>query len=226
MAGLTFPKNPTDGQTASWSFVDANGITIVRVWTFDEEASAWTSTPANLSFGSGSGGIGFQGPTGPAGSNGATGAVGATGATGIIGSIFVNGIEYTDVESLKFFSDHSITHSSADNVLTITFGSEFGSISGNSKESGVARWDYTVFKADFNGSWSVSAPSITARNLLEIQNTGSTAYGISVVGGDGTTIAGFTGFDVLPVPNGTIVELSYKSGSYFFSAPNPIEGVC
>lgn len=220
MPGLTFPKNPSDGQTASWSFTDFNGVTTTRVWTFDTGASSWIATPANLVSGSG-GGIGPQGPTGPAGIDG------VTGATGTVGSIFVNGVEYTDIESLKFFSDHSITHSSSDNTLTITFGSEFGSISGNSKTSGIARWDYTVYNADFNGSgWNISSPSVTAYNLLEYQNTGTTAYGISVTGDQGITLTGFTGFAVMSVPNGTVVELIYKSGSYFFSAPNPIDGVC
>jgi hypothetical protein len=225
MAGLTFPKNPSDGQTASWSFTNDNGVEIKRLWTYDTESTSWIATPSNLA--SGSGGIGFQGPTGPAGSNGTNGTDGATGSTGTIGSIFVNGVEYTDIESLKFFSDHSITHSSSNNILTITFGSELGSISGNSKESGVARWEYIVYSADFNGtSWSIGAPSVTAKNLLEIQNTGTTAYGISVTGDQGITLSGFTGFAVMPVPNGTVVELIYKSGSYFFSAPNPIDGVC
>jgi hypothetical protein len=225
MPGLTFPKNPSDGQTASWTFTDDNNVVIKRLWTFDSGTSSWSSTPANLA--SGSGGIGSQGPTGPAGSNGSNGSDGATGATGTIGSIFVNNVEYTDVQTLKFFSDHSITHSSSSNILTITFGSEMGSISGNSKESGIARWDYTVYSADFNGSsWVVSSPSVTATNLLEVQNTGTTAYGISVTGDQGITLSGFTGFAVMPVPNGTLVELIYKGGNFFFSAPNPIDGIC
>ena len=220
MPGLTFPKNPSDGQTASWSFTDFNEVTITRVWTFDAGVSSWVATPSNLASGGG-GGIGTQGPTGPAGTNG------TDGATGTIGSIFVNNTEYTDIEALKFFSDHSITHSSSDNTLTITFGSEFGSLSGNSKTSGIARWDYVVYNADFNGSgWNISSPSVTAYNLLEIQNTGTTAYGISVTGDQGLTLTGFTGFAIMPVPNGTIVELSYKRGKYFFSAPNPIDGIC
>lgn len=215
MPGLTFPKNPSDGQTASWTFTDDNNVVIKRLWTFDAGTSSWSATPANLS--SGSGGIGSQGPTG---------VDGATGATGTIGSIFVNNIEYTDVQTLKFFSDHSITHSSSSNVLTITFGSELGSVSGNSKESGVAKWEYTVYSADFNGSWVISSPSVTATNLLEVQNTGTTAYGISVTGDQGITLSGFTGFAIMPVPNGTLVELIYKGGNYFFSAPNPIDGIC
>jgi hypothetical protein len=223
MPGLTFPKNPSDGQTASWSFTNDNGIVVNRSWTFDAGTSSWSSTPANL-VGFGGGGVGTQGPTGPTGTNGTNG---TNGATGTIGSIFVNNTEYTDIEALKFFSDHSITHSSSGNTLTITFGSEFGSISGNSKTSGIARWDYTVYNADFNGSgWDISSPSVTAYNLLEYQNTGTTAYGISVTGNQGITLTGFTGFAIMPVPNGTIIELSYKGGKYFFSAPNPIDGIC
>lgn len=158
MAGLTFPKNPSEGQTASWTFTDDNNVVIKRLWTFDAGTSSWSATPANL----------------------------ASGA-----------------------------------------GSELGSVSGNSKESGVARWEYTVYSADFNGSsWVVSSPSVTATNLLEVQNTGTTAYGISVTGDQGITLSGFTGFAVMPVPNGTLVELIYKGGNYFFSAPNPIDGIC
>ena len=67
---------------------------------------------------------------------------------------------------------------------------------------------------------------MTAKNLLEFQNTSTTAYGISVTGDQGITLSGFTGFAVMPVPNGTLVELIYKGGNYFFSAPNPIDGVC
>lgn len=103
----------------------------------------------------------------------------------------------------------------------------FASISGNAQASGTARWDYTVYNASYNGSeWITSSPSITAYNLLEVQNTGTTAYGISVTGDRGLTLSGFTGFSVMPVPNGTIVELSYRGGKYFFSAPNIINGSC
>lgn len=218
MPGLTFPKNPSDGQTASWSFTNDNGIVVNRSWTFDAGTSSWSSTPANLVGFGGGGSIGSQGPTGPQGSQG---------PTGVLGSIFVNGVEYANMESLKFFYSDSITHSSFDNTLTITFGSEFGSISGNSKTSGIAKWDYTVYNATFDGSeWNISSPSITAYNLLEVRNTGTTAYGISVTGDQGLTLSGFTGFSVMPVPNGTIVELSYRGGKYFFSAPNIINGSC
>jgi hypothetical protein len=215
MPGLTFPKNPSDGQTASWSFTNDNGIVVNRSWTFDAGTSSWSSTPANLVGFGGGGSIGPQGPTG------------SQGSTGVLGSIFVNGVEYVNVESLKFFYSDSITHSSSDNILSITFGPEFGSISGNEQTSGIAKWDYTVYNTTFDGSeWITSSPSITAYNLLEIQNTSTSAYGISVTGDQGLTLSGFTGFAVMPVPNGTIVELSYRGGKYFFSAPNIINGSC
>ena len=215
MPGLTFPKNPSDGQTASWSFTNDNGIVVNRSWTFDAGTSSWSSTPANLVGFGGGGSIGPQGPTG------------SQGSTGVLGSIFVNGVEYVNVESLKFFYSDSITHSSSDNILSITFGTEFGSISGNEQTSGIAKWDYTVYNTTFDGSeWITSSPSITAYNLLEIQNTSTSAYGISVTGDQGLTLSGFTGFAVMPVPNGTIVELSYRGGKYFFSAPNIINGSC
>jgi len=104
---------------------------------------------------------------------------------------------------------------------------DIGSISGNIKESGVARWQYTVFSAEFNGSsWVIQSPSITATNLLEVGNIGKTAYGISVTGNDGITLSGFSGFALMPVPNGTLVEMTHRGGKYFFSAPNPIDGKC
>ena len=215
MPGLTFPKNPSDGQTASWSFTNDNGIVVNRSWTFDAGTSSWSSTPANLVGFGGGGSIGPQGPTG------------SQGSTGVLGSIFVNGVEYVNVESLKFLYSDSITHSSSDNILSITFGPEFGSISGNEQTSGIAKWDYTVYNTTFDGSELItSSPSITAYNLLEIQNTSTSAYGISVTGDQGLTLSGFTGFAVMPVPNGTIVELSYRGGKYFFSAPNIINGSC
>ena len=167
---------------------------------------------------------GFQGFTGPTGFQGFQG---TTGPTGIIGSIFINNDEYTNQESIKFFSDHSITYSSASNILTITFGSELGTISGNAKDSGIAKWTYTVFNTSFDGSsWITGNSSVNGYNLLEVNNTSTTAYATSVIGSEGITLAGFTGFAVQPVPNGTKVELIYQSGTYFFSAPNPVTGEC
>ena len=183
--------------------------------------------------GGGGGNQGFQGVTGPTGVQGFQGHTGfqgfqgTTGPTGIIGSIFINNDEYTNQESIKFFSDHSITYSSASNILTITFGSELGTISGNAKDSGIAKWTYTVFDTSFDGSsWITGNSSVNGYNLLEVNNTSTIAYATSVTGSEGITLAGFTGFAVQPVPDGTKVELIYQSGTYFFSAPNPVTGEC
>lgn len=209
--GLTFPQNPQDGETVSFQFThtggEANSSVVVKSWSWNESRQSWVANYAN-----GSGIIG--------------GGVGSQGPTGTIGNIVVGETTYQDVQTLNFYSDHSITHSYDNNTLNITFGSELGSISGNTKENGVARWEYIVYSADFDGSWIVSSPSVTAMNLLEINNTTSNAYGTSLTGSEGVTLSGFTGFSVNPVPNGTIVELIYKNGNYFFSAPNPIDGVC
>lgn len=227
--GLTFPIGPTDGETISYSFShtggEANNNEVTRTWSWNSSRKAWVSNYAgNFSNNNGGvGGIGFQGFQG------------FQGNTGSISNIIVNNTQYENIQSLQFFSDHSITHSSSNNILTITFGSELGSIfgselgsiSGNSKEPNVAKWEYTVYSADFDGSsLLVGPPSVTAKNLLEFQNTSTTAYGISVTGDQGITLSGFTGFAVTPVPNGTLVKLIYKGGNYFFSAPNPIDGVC
>lgn len=102
-----------------------------------------------------------------------------------------------------------------------------GQISGNSKISGIARWNYTTFPVSYSaGSFIKSMPSLTTQNFLEVSNTGNIAYGIPVTGNDGITLDGFSNFSFKPVPNGTVVELTYISGSYFFSAPNPIDGSC
>ena len=102
-----------------------------------------------------------------------------------------------------------------------------GTISGNTKDSGIAKWTYTVFDTSFDGSsWITGNSSVSGYNLLEVNNTSTTAYATSVTGSEGITLAGFTGFAVQPVPDGTKVELIYQSGTYFFSAPNPVTGEC
>lgn len=203
MPGLTFPQNPQDGQTISFSFQhtggSANDAVITKTWSWNASRNAWVSNYSNTQGGGGGGGVGYQGFQGPAGSGEGLGSQGFQGLQGFQGFQGVPGSSIA----------------------------ELGSISGNSKETGFARWEYTVFSADFNGSnWVITSPSVTANNLLEIQNTGTTAYGISVTGNEGITLSGFTGFEFKPVPNGTIVELIQKGGSYFFSAPNPIDGIC
>lgn len=161
--GLTFPQNPIDGQTISFSFThtggDAGNSVVTRTWSWDQGRGVWISNTSK-----------------------------------------------TSTSNAQF---------------------ELGTVSGNTKENGVARWEYSVFDTNFNGAnFVVSGSFVNAKNLLEVMNTSTTAYGISVTGSHGITLAGFTGFSFKPVPNGTIVEMKYKNGGYFFSAPNPIDGAC
>jgi len=85
---LTFPSNPTNGQTASYLFTDTNGVEIKRLWTFDSGASSWVATPSNLAVGG-------------------NGAPGADGATGIVGEITAGGVGMFNAQRLSFFSSDS-----------------------------------------------------------------------------------------------------------------------
>jgi hypothetical protein len=174
---------------------------------------------------------GFQGFTGPTGPQGFQGFQGFTGPTGVISTINVNGTAYSNQQVLSFFSDHSITSSSSSNQLTITFGSFMAMITGNNhtKESNIARWTYVMQPSSFNGTaWTVSGSTFSARNLMESGNGTTQAYGISVIGPDGVTLdgPGFSGFYVGRVPTGFSFEVIQKNGFFFFSAVNPIDGVC
>lgn len=59
MAGLTFPTNPTDGQTISFTFThtggDANNAQVTKTWSWNSDRGAWVSN-------SGSGGGGGSSP--------------------------------------------------------------------------------------------------------------------------------------------------------------------
>lgn len=86
---LTFPPNPTNGQTASYTFTDTNGVEIKRLWTFDGGASSWVATPSNLA------------------SGGGNGAPGDDGATGIVGIITAGGVGMLNAPRLSFYSSDS-----------------------------------------------------------------------------------------------------------------------
>lgn len=152
MPGLTFPRNPTDGQKISWRYQGTN-FEAERSWVFDDSSNSWISSP------------------------------------------------------------------STDTIL--------GMISGNSKDSGVARWNYTTFPVGYDGtSFVVNGPSLTSRNFLEVGNGTTTAYGMSVTGSQGITLTNHTSMSFKAVPNGTIIQLTNLSGKYFFSAPNFVDGEC
>jgi hypothetical protein len=220
--GITFPENPQDGETISFTFTHTGGAAgntpITRTWSWNASRKAWIS---NGGSGGGNGGNGSPGPTGPQGFQGITGS---------ISNITVNGEPYSNPQNLIFISDHSLTSSFDNQTLTITLGSFMGMITGNAnKFPEVARWIYDIQPASFvDGGWSLGGQGLTALNLLEFANVTNSAYGIGVLTPDGITLSrqGFTGFSVRPVPNGVPVEIIIKNNTLFFSAPNPIDGEC
>ena len=103
----------------------------------------------------------------------------------------------------------------------------YGKIKSVTRPTGtIALWQYTVtiYTAGSAGS------DVTAYNLLEKENTSTSAYGITVTGGDrigGTA----TNYYVRSVPVNAWVRMELTSdvsgtSTYWFSAPNPITGTC
>jgi len=99
----------------------------------------------------------------------------------------------------------------------------YGQVTNASKVSGVARWDYSVqpYTAGVGGT------GVSAYNLWEKNNTGTTAYGYPV--SDTTIIS--TNYNIYNVPVGTWVSMEFTnaisgSSAYWFGAPNPIYGGC
>jgi hypothetical protein len=93
--------------------------------------------------------------------------------------------------------------------------------------AGTARWSYTVttYLA------GVAGASVTAYNLLEKENTTTSAYGYVVT--SGTLRIASTNYYVRPVPDtpNTWVRMELTNNvdgvsKYWFSAPNIISGTC
>lgn len=98
--GLTFPQNPTDGQTITFQFThtggDAENNVLTRTWSWDARRGAWVGNSSNAS---GAGGApGAQGPEGPEGSEGPQGPI------GIVGLITGGGIGMISAPRLSFNS--------------------------------------------------------------------------------------------------------------------------
>jgi len=122
-------------------------------------------------------------------------------------------------------------------------------ITGSTKISGVARWKYsfaevlrdadtsamtgTMFSERTGGitSGAASLADYRATNVLEAANTNALWYGVAVQGAQGTQLVSNDAFNVQPVPNNTVVEMTItrsRGGNAFayFSAPNPVDGNC
>ena len=98
----------------------------------------------------------------------------------------------------------------------------YGKITGSTRiTGGAASWSYTVL---------TSGGSVTARNLLEKENTNSTAYGYSILP-TGSDRINNTSYYFYPVPTNTWVRMELTTAvdgvsRYWFSAPNYLAGGC
>lgn len=126
-------------------------------------------------------------------------------------------------------------------VATVTYDSaggggggtttlKYGVITGVSQPSAtVAYWNYTI--AEYSAGVA-NGVTYTANNLLEWNNSSSSAYGYAIATGSGNRLSTTpaSNFYLSPVPVGTMVRLENTSavspGGYWFSAPNPITGGC
>ncbi len=102
----------------------------------------------------------------------------------------------------------------------------YGKITGAVKQT-YAQWLYTVtiYTAGAAGS------SVSAWNLLELDNNITSAYGYAVTATGGYTLISGTNYYVKLVPVGTWVRMEYVNhvdgtNAYYFSAPNMIDGGC
>lgn len=99
----------------------------------------------------------------------------------------------------------------------------YGKITASSRISGtIAKWSYTVLQ------YPGGVTSVTAKNLLEVENTSTSAYGYAVTGGD--RVNG-TSYYIRAVPTNTWVRMEQTTAvdgtpTYWFSAPNFMEGTC
>lgn len=153
-----------------------------------------------------------------------------------------NTASYSDVSTINFIGSNltSVTQPTKGTVdVDYSAGGggggstlQYFKIKTATKVAGVARWTYTGNEF-VNGVEATSGAgfNVTMYNLLEIDNTGTSAYGYVVGGANGDTITG-TSFTVKSVPVGTMVQVHYNdepppgTTRYWFSAPNRIDGTC
>ena len=130
----------------------------------------------------------------------------------------ISTVQFTGAPSI------SVTNPSA-GVALVTLKSTilYGQISGAVKQA-TAIWHYTVTLTSGGGS-------VTAFNLLEKENNTTNAYGYAVQATGGFTLLTGTNFSIKQVPLNTWVRLERTAEvtgvlSFWFSAPNMIDGGC
>lgn len=106
---------------------------------------------------------------------------------------------------------------------------EYGQITAATRSAGaVTIWTYTVMRYVLGSATS----AVTARNLLEVANSTTASYGYSVVASGNYDRITSTNYFIKSVPVGTWVQMEQNSAipgfasTYWFSAPNRIDGAC
>jgi hypothetical protein len=115
-------------------------------------------------------------------------------------------------------------------------------ITGATRLSGIAVWRYTWEQVRVQTTTTaVTVTTVTngltstaqgdGWNVLELANTATAAYGIAVDSADGVSVTAHPGFEVKPVPTGTIVHMMLLRATdgalrAEFSAANPVDGAC
>lgn len=140
---------------------------------------------------------------------------------------------YTGINTITVSGTLSLSSTGATSVDIFGSGGggggtslKYAKITGSSKiVSTEARWSYTVV---IYTAGIPAASSVTAYNLLEKENTSSSAYGYAVTGGDQVT---GTSYYVRAVPTNTWIRMEQTSDitgtpTYWFSAPNFMDGTC
>lgn len=162
----------------------------------------------------------------PAGGGGGA----AVPATITVVDVPAGGTSYPGIDTLEFDGSVSVSSTPGSTTATVnvtggggggTTSLIYGKITGATKGT-YATWTYTV--QDYYGNL------YTAYNLLEKENTATSAYGYTVTGAGGDNISG-TSYYVYAVPNNAWVAMEYTTGvtggfAYWFSAPNRIAGSC
>lgn len=151
---------------------------------------------------------------------------GAAPGTITVSKIDVPATSFSGISTVQFTGAPSISVTSPSaGVALVTLKSTilYGQISGAVQQA-TAIWHYTVTLASGGGS-------VTAFNLLEKENNTTSAYGYAVQSTGGFTLLTGTNFFIKQVPLNTWVRLEQTTEvtgtlSYWFSAPNMIDGGC
>lgn len=139
----------------------------------------------------------------------------------------------TNITNLQFDGNVYVT-STVPGTATVNITSgggggstiEYGQITAVSKGT-YATWTYTVQK--YIGGSAIGLP-VTAKNLVELNNGATLAYGYSITGAGYDKISG-TSYYIKSVPTGTWVRMEYTDAlpggyQYWFNAANRIDGGC